>query len=284
MRHAFLSKIVDIFFPRRELQNKLRYDMLNKMKGSQKGGKKMAEQTLLIADSSDTFRLALCDALQDTFQIYSCRTGKEALAFLRSCQPDIFVLDLMLPELDGISLLRCSAAEGFQPVTIAFTRLASEYITDNLLDLNIGYILMKPCDVFHAAERIRDVSSRSIPGMGRISRDRVSHLLLALSFRPKHHGYSYLLEAIPRYAQCPTQSITKELYVSVGQTVQTKNIERPIRTAIEAAWAHRDEARWNLCFPSPPGVPPSCPSNAELISRLAEILKNNDDQKLFDLE
>jgi hypothetical protein len=45
----------------------------------------------------------------------------------------------------------------------------------------------------------------------------VSQVLLQMGFAPKLGGYSYLIDAIPLYAQDPSQAITKELYVAVGQ-------------------------------------------------------------------
>ena len=61
----------------------------------------METMTLLIADSSEEFCNSLIDALQGNYRIQTCRTGKEALEILRTSTPDLLIMDLMLPELDG---------------------------------------------------------------------------------------------------------------------------------------------------------------------------------------
>ncbi len=64
---------------------------------------------LLIADCSEDYRTALANALTDHYHVLCCRTGTEALDILRRENPDILVLDLMLPELDGLTLLERAA-------------------------------------------------------------------------------------------------------------------------------------------------------------------------------
>ena len=66
----------------------------------------METMTLLIADSSEEFRNNLINALQGNYRIQSCQTGKEALEILRNATPDLLIMDLMLPELDGLTLLQ----------------------------------------------------------------------------------------------------------------------------------------------------------------------------------
>ena len=66
----------------------------------------METMTVLIADSSEEFRSTLTNALQGNYRIRSCRTGKEALDILQRTPPDVLILDLMLPEIDGFEICR----------------------------------------------------------------------------------------------------------------------------------------------------------------------------------
>lgn len=236
---------------------------------------------LLIADSNEEFRLALAEALQGAYYVRSCGDGKTALSLLRSYSPDVFVLDLMLPELDGISLLQTAAVSGICPMVLALTPLVSTYVLDATEQLGVGYLIRKPCDIPATVARIGDLSKKLKPPLVTQPDPRsfVSNLLLSLGIPTKLYGYGYLREAILLTARKPGMSITKELYPAVGALCgcNKKNVERSIRSAVASAWKRRDDRIWQLYFPpGPDGIIPR-PTNAAFISRLADSLQLNQD-------
>ena len=227
---------------------------------------------LLIADCNEDYRLALAEALQGRYHVLCCRSGKEALEILRSEQPQVFVLDLMLPELDGITLLETAVAEGIYPKVLASTPLLTGYVLDAAERLGIGYLMRKPCDVRAAAARVGDLSRGMKPAvLTQEPRSFVSEQLLTLSISTKHNGFGYLTEAVLLMAKDPGQSITKVLYPAVAKICgcQKGHVERSIRNALEVAWDHRDTAVWKKYFPDALRRP----TNAVFISRLAEELR-----------
>lgn len=231
---------------------------------------------LLIADSNEDFRLALSQALQGAYYVRSCQNGREALELLRSFRPEMLVLDPMIPELDGISLLESAAAAGIRPMVLVTTAYVNDYLTDSAGRLGIGYIMRKPCDIPATVARIGDLSQRLLPPVLTLPdpRTNVSNLLLSLGIPTKLHGYNYLREAILLMAKQPGQSITKELYPQVAALCdcEPKHVERSSRSAIHAAWNNRDDRIWKLYFPpGPDGVIPR-PSNGGFITRLADSL------------
>lgn len=237
---------------------------------------------LLIADSNEDFRLALTQALQGVYYVRSCRTGKEALELLHSFHPEVLVLDPMIPELDGISLLESAAAAGIRPMVLIATAYVNPYLTDAAGRLGIGYIMIKPCDIPATVARIADLSQRIQPPVLTVPdpRSNVSNLLLSLGIPTKLHGYGCLREAILLMARQPGQSITKELYPKVAALCdcEPKHVERSSRSAIHAAWERRDERIWKLYFlPGPDGTVPR-PTNGAFISRLADSLNTNGDK------
>lgn len=241
----------------------------------------MDTRKLLIADAAEDFRLALADALQGTYCVHVCQDGKDALALLHSFHPDILVLDLMLPELDGISLLQSAVDAGIHPMVLATTRFVSDYVLDAMDRFGVEYLMVKPCDIQAAAARISDLSQRlrqpfSLQPDHRVS---VTNLLLALGVPTKLRGYTYLREAVLLMARNPGQSITKELYPAVAAACDSaaSHVERSIRSAITAAWEHRDDRYWQQYFRTgADGILPR-PSNATFISRLADSLRMNTD-------
>lgn len=232
---------------------------------------------LLIADSTEEFRLALTEQLAGSYVIRSCGRGKQALEMIRSFKPDMLVLDLMLPELDGISLLQRLAADGPLPIVLATTRYVTSYVIDSVAQLGVGYVMVKPCDVNATAERIRDLS-RQRPPMPLARPDMntvISNVLLELGFSTKHRGYQYLREAVAEMIRHPGQMVTKELYPEVGKRCDANKdqVERCIRGAIEAAFRNGEEAQWRRYFRPDGDGKLRRPSNSTLINTLAERLR-----------
>lgn len=233
---------------------------------------------LLIADGNEEFRLALEDALRGTYNVRSCLDGKAALELLRTFHPDILVMDLMLPALDGISLLHSAAASGIYPMVLATSRFVNDYVMQAATRLGVGYIMMKPCDIPATVDRIGDLSQQLLPQVTHPDANTcISNLLLSLGIPTKLRGYAYLREAIPLLEKDPRQSFTKELYPAVSRLCgcEPGNVERSIRSAIHTAWNRRDDRIWKLYFPpGADGIIPR-PTNAEFISRLANNLHHS---------
>jgi len=231
---------------------------------------------LLIADGAEEFSCALRDALQGAYYVRTCADGKQALELLRSFDPDVLVLDLMLPGMDGISLLQQAVGCGICPTVLATSRFVNDYVLDAVGRLGVGYLMMKPCDVGATIARISDLSGRiRQPLVGKPDpKSHVSNLLLALGIPTKLRGYAYLREAVLQMAAKPGQSITKELYPSVGEkcAATAMHVERSCRTAIAAAWERRDKQLWGLYFPADGINCGNRPTNAAFISRLADCL------------
>ena len=226
---------------------------------------------LLIADCNEDYRTALAAALSSQYQVLCCRSGTEALAMLYQEHPDIFVLDLMLPELDGLTLLERISANGVCPMVLAATPIFSDYVFSCAQRLGIEYLVRKPCAIEAIASRIQDLSRRlKAPEPKTDPVSYVTNLLLALDISTKHNGFSYLRESILLMAKDPAQSVTKVLYPEVARLCgcNKENVERSIRTALDRAWEKRDGQMWQNYFPNAQQKP----SNAVFISRLAEAL------------
>jgi two-component system response regulator (stage 0 sporulation protein A) len=246
---------------------------------SGKAGDGVSKDKLMIVDNCEDFPLALAEVLKNDYEVQYCLDGKEALSMLRTFQPKVLLLELMIPSLDGISLLETAAAEGMHPHVLTFSRYYNEYTMAALAKLNVRYCMIKPCDLHATADRIKDLKpldNQEAP-LSQDPRESARDLLFSLGFVTKHHGYAYLLEALVMVAQTPDQSITKHLYPNIGAKFNCvrANVEHAIRTAIKVAWAKRDDAVWKQYFlPSADGNI-ARPTNAVFISRLSQELRNS---------
>ncbi len=231
---------------------------------------------LLIADPSDEFRRSLSEALCGIGTVRTCATGAQALELLSSFRPDILVMDLTLPELDGISLLHRAADAGLSPAVLATTWFISTYVSAAMSRLGVNYVLQKPCSINALVSHIGDMAAELKPTA--ITREDLhsagSNLLLRLGFVPKLDGFAYLQAALPIYMEDSTQAITKELYAAVGKLYNKdgRQVERSIRNAIGIAYNKRDDALWREFFPCPPHVTLPKPTNGNFIARLATYL------------
>ena len=233
---------------------------------------------LLIADDNEEFSHALSDALQSTYRIRSCRTGREALALLRSFLPDVLVVNLMIPEMDGISLLENAIRIGIRPMVLATTRWDNDYVVESATRLGVGYLMRRPCDIPSTVDRIRDLSRRLEPSL--IAPDPlnyVSNILLSLSIPPRLDGYAMARDAILIQAGRPKMSITKELYpiVAASHGCKRDSVERCIRNAIKIAWNNRNESVWRMYFQPQADGTLRRPSNGTFITQLANSLQLN---------
>lgn len=231
---------------------------------------------MLIADGAEEFRLPLAEACRGKYIVRTCRDGYEALELLRSFDPDVLVLDLMLSGLDGISLLHMAAEAGIRPVVLATSRFVSDYVIESMDHLGVGYLMIRPGNIPAVMDRLADLTQRlKAPVLTHPDvRSSLSNLLISLSVPTKLRGYNCLREAIVDMAKDPGMSITKELYPRVAAACDgtAQQVERAIRGAIQAAWSNRDEQVWREFFlPGKDGTIPR-PTNAAFISRLAEYL------------
>lgn len=231
---------------------------------------------LLIADGMEEFRLALADALRGAYTVRTCQEGLETLHTLQSFKPDVVVLDMMMPGMDGITLLQEMTQMGLRPVVLATTRFANDYVLERAAQMGVGFVMVKPCDIKATVSHITDLTQRVTPPVMLLPEPSaaVSNLLLTLGVPTKLRGYACLREALLAAMRNPGQSVTKELYPAVATACDgtAGQVERAIRGAINAAWENRDEQIWRLYFlPGPDGKIPR-PTNMEFISRLAERL------------
>lgn len=225
---------------------------------------------LLIAEGDDAYRADLEALFCQRCIVQACSDGGEALRLLSEFEPDMLVVDLMLPKMDGLSLIQELRKMDSQTMILAQTSFSSPYVTAWLQKLEVDYVMMKPCKLEAVDGRVQDFIDLIQGEPAAPERNRsLADALMRLGVEPKLSGYRYLMAAIPQYSENPTQSITKELYPAVGES---KLVERSIRSAIDKAWQQRDETVWREYFSCSEGGFVPRPSNGTFIARVAQRL------------
>ncbi|KAA3638004.1 MAG: DNA-binding response regulator [Armatimonadetes bacterium] len=123
----------------------------------------MTKQTVLVVDDEPMVREVVCTYLaQDGFETHEVADGIAALSAVAEIDPILIVLDVMLPELDGYSVLSKLREQTDVPV-ILLTARSTE--TDKLLGLELGAddYIVKPFSPREVAARVRAVLRRAAP-------------------------------------------------------------------------------------------------------------------------
>jgi DNA-binding response OmpR family regulator len=232
----------------------------------------MQTNKLLIADSSEELCRALNDLLGQRYHICTCHSGDRALELLRSFSPDLIYIDLMLPQIDGLTVLQTALQEGIRPAMLVSVGLQSSYIERALSRLQVDYVLKKPCSAKVIAGHIDELAgaAHGAPVKASDLQAEIAGILVQMGFKNNLSGFRYVVSGLPMFAENPQQTVTKELYPAIGKLhgKTGEQVERAIRNAIELAWQRRDERIWRMYFaPAPDGSIPR-PTNGQLLHTL----------------
>ena len=110
---------------------------------------------ILLADSSDEFRLLLRHALEETGEFHvvgDTGDGDEAWELIQQTSPDVVVMDVILPGLDGVSLLQRMPKN---VKTIVLSAFCSQNTVQEVMRLGAWYFIPKPAHLDSLLERIR---------------------------------------------------------------------------------------------------------------------------------
>lgn len=231
---------------------------------------------ILIADSQEEFRDALADALTGVGQLRTTDDGLQALQLVQSFDPDILVLDTMLPGMDGMTLSERIQELGFRPGILAITRHNSPFFLQSCEDLPIDYIMMKPCALDAAVSRILCMAQVVRPRSFSLPepKTRLSSMLLDLDISPARDGSKFVKESILQILEDPDQKVTKHIYPAVAKHHNTtvNCVEHSIRDLLHKSWQRRNDAMWRSYFPTPADKTVPRPTNDSFIRHMAELL------------
>lgn len=251
---------------------------------------------VLIADPNPDFRRILLPLLEQekTVEIVGISSdGRETLHMIRTLHPDIVLLELIQPLLDGIGILRRLAEEKSSPPVIVLTGFVNEWVVAECAALGAAYFMPKPCDTAELIERLRRYGKKGTPAVlksgvpaGRSLSAQtirlpaedysgaVTDLLHELGVPAHIKGYACLREAILHAIRDADAigAVTKVLYPAVAKKLSTTAscVERVIRHAVEVAWDRGDEEQLQKLFGSSVSARTGKPTNREFIAILAE--------------
>jgi len=120
----------------------------------------MSKTILVVDDEKRLVDLVEQYLAQEGYRVVTANNGKEALEVARQSQPDLIVLDLMMPEMDGYEFMRVRRAENNTPIIMLTARVEDE---DKIIGLELGAddYVTKPFRPRELVARVRAVLRRA---------------------------------------------------------------------------------------------------------------------------
>jgi two-component system response regulator (stage 0 sporulation protein A) len=236
-----------------------------------------SEIKIMIVDDNRDFCEILkeyFDGLEDCVVSGVAYHGLQALEMLTEELPDVIILDLIMPHLDGIGVLEKLSLEygESRPKVIILTAFGQEAMTKRAVELGANYYILKPFDLEILANRIRQLAhnqggqvQETLPKKRNLNVD-VTNLMHQMGIPAHVRGYQYIRDAILMVVDEMglLGAVTKELYPAIAERYNTtpSRVERAIRHAIELAW-DRGNLSWMISIAfslASDRVYPPCPS------------------------
>lgn len=244
---------------------------------------------VLIVDDNKEFCEILKDYLsqqEDISLAGVAYNGLEAVEQIQIKQPDVVILDVIMPHLDGIGVLEKMIVMTPRPKVIVLSALGQESMTQRAVALGADYYILKPFDLEVLSNRVRQLADIDEDIPTRIHAQpikmksvdvEVTNLIHQMGVPAHIKGYQYLRDAIIFVIEDVSMlgAITKELYPTIASKYGTtpSRVERAIRHAIELAWERGNVEMMTRFFGYTISLERGKPTNSEFIAMVSDRLR-----------
>lgn len=228
--------------------------------------------------------------------LWTAQNGKQCLANLEQGVPDVLLLDIIMPYLDGIAVLEQirNNDETADLKIIMLTAFGQEDVMTQAAGLGASYFMLKPFEFEQLVNQVFQAASVQKPSRAQQQHSQqpvkaeegVSLKVLDTAITttikeigvPAHiKGYSYLREAIQMVYNDNDLlgAVTKILYPDIAEKYKTtpSRVERAIRHAIEVAWNRGNYEVISKTFGYTVHHLKSKPTNSEFIAMIADKIR-----------
>ena len=246
---------------------------------------------VMIADSGEEFRRLLADTLgreSDIEVVAAAGDGMEALNLAASLKPDVLLLDLVLPKVDGFGVMQRLAETDSDIPIMVVSAFYNEAMVARCAEEGAYYFVPKPCDIGELTRHIREAVAprgKILPLAMPVGESKsaesslestVTEIIHEIGVPAHIKGYQYLREAIiiTINDMDVINAVTKVLYPTVAKKYGTtpSRVERAIRHAIEVAWDRGDLETLQRFFGYTVSNIKGKPTNSEFIAMIADRL------------
>ncbi len=255
---------------------------------------------VLIVDDNQNFCTILSEHIreQDDFEVAGiANNGLKAVDLIKETVPDIVVLDIIMPHLDGLGVLEKVGELGLidKIKFIILSAVGQDNITRRAINLGATYYVIKPFDFDLFIDRLRQLSktkphkeNEDISGYGMESATleftsvdaRITEVLHKIGVPPHIKGFQYIREAIQMVYEDSNclNKVTKVIYPGIAEKFDTtaSRVERAIRNAIEISVNRGNSEYIESYFGHTLTGKKNKLTNSEFIALVAEKLRMED--------
>lgn len=252
---------------------------------------------LVIADDNKEFRGVLRDFLlsKEVFDIVAMADdGIKAIEAVERYEPDILILDIIMPHLDGLGVLEKMHKSNLKkfPKVIILSAVGHDKITQRAINMGVDYYIIKPFNFDSFVERLLQISGFETSKVQMRNKEivynesakkelsleaKITEILHEVGVPAHIKGYQYLRTAIIEVVNNVELlgAITKELYPSIAVKYSTtaSRVERAIRHAIEVACNRGKIETINNIFGYTIHNNKGKPTNSEFIAMISDKLR-----------
>lgn len=234
----------------------------------------------------------LLEQEDDINVVGSTDNGEDVLEIIKEKQPDVVLLDIIMPKLDGIGVLEKLNEEPVnkKPEIIMVSAMGQENVCEEAMELGASYYILKPFDsrmMIRKIKQIKNGQNHSKPFVSVREQQKgitenqleiiVTNMIHEIGVPAHIKGYQYLRDSIMLaiYDMDILNSITKQLYPAIAEKFQTTSsrVERAIRHAIEVAWNRGKVELLEEMFGYTISAGKGKPTNSEFIALIADKLR-----------
>ena len=251
---------------------------------------------ILVADNNMKWTKHIADYAAEHDEIELAGTasnGQEALDAIAKVKPDVVILNMILPVIDGLGVLEgISKMSDCKPRVICVSAVQNEFMVKHAFALGAVYFASMPIDVSLLVRRIKEVSAGMLTNGATVTYavpqvtasapattldEKITSIFLTIGIPAHIKGYPYLREAVKMSIEdiSIVNKITKELYPGIAEKFGTTSskVERAIRHAIDVAWNQGRIQNMNEVFGIDIYKANDRPTNGEFIALIADRLR-----------
>lgn len=260
----------------------------------------MEKLNVAIADDNERLLQVLEDMLKEDEELNlvgKAKNGDEIYDIIKEKSPDVVLLDIIMPKLDGLSVMEKVNRDisiKKQPAFVVMSAIGKESITEDAFEKGASFYIMKPFDNDMVINRIKNAGNNH-KGL-KITENRkvnvyenkkeyiernlendVTNIIHEVGVPAHIKGYQYLRDAIMMSVNDMEMlnAITKILYPTIAKIHKTTSsrVERAIRHAIEVAWTRGKIETIENLFGYTVNNGKGKPTNSEFIALIADKIR-----------
>ncbi|MDP4108545.1 MAG: sporulation transcription factor Spo0A [Bacillota bacterium] len=246
---------------------------------------------VLVVDDNDE----ICDILNNFFDLTPdievcgiANNGADAIEDINRLCPDVVLLDIIMPKLDGVSVLQrlCECPPPKKPCILVLSAIGQERVTMTAMSLGASYYMIKPYNLEDLLQRIYLMTGKTRESKAAPEEQPTSGIIkknvIELGVPTNILGYKYITEAVKMIVQEERAfPITKQIYKTIAKSNNTsvECVESSIRKTIDRVYKLNNESFRDLMRLTATPTDKK-PSNSRFLSNLAEKIKMENSEKL----